>query len=134
MFSRSHAGQKGGPFESLVGKGMTITGSVKSKGSLRIEGIVEGDIQCQGDVAIGDGATVNADVQAHDVTISGSVKGNIQCSGRLELLPSARVCGDVSSIMLVVAEGAFFHGNTKVAQVEKRGLPSRMANIENPSE
>ncbi len=133
MFARSETGPKGGPFESLVGKGMEIIGSIKSKGSLRIEGSVEGDIDCQGDVSIGDGASVNAGVKAHDVTIAGSVNGDIQCSGRLELLSSARVCGDISSTMLVVAEGAFLSGKTSVTQSQKRGLASGKANGENPA-
>ncbi len=134
MFGRMDSGPKSGSFESLVGKGMEITGTVKSKGSLRIEGSVEGDIACLGDVAVGDGAVVNADVTANNVTVGGTVKGNILCSGRLELLPAARVVGDVTSSMLVVAEGAVLAGKACVADPAKRKPPVTEATGESPED
>lgn len=114
MFGKTDTPHKPGTFESLLGKGIEIKGTVRSKGSLRIEGSVEGNVECEGDVTVGETAMLNADVSAQNVTIGGSLSGTITCSGRLELLPTARLRGDIKVGTLVVSEGALFSGTTQM--------------------
>lgn len=112
MFAKTETPIKPGTFESLLGKGIEIKGTVRSKGSLRIEGSAEGNVECEGDVTVGETAVLNADVTAQNVTIGGTLSGTVTCSGRLELLPTARVKGDIKVGTLVVSEGAVFSGTT----------------------
>lgn len=114
MFAKTEAPIKAGTFESLLGKGIEIKGTVRSKGSLRIEGSAEGNVECEGDVTVGETAVLNADVTAQNVTIGGTLSGTVTCSGRLELLPTARVKGDIKVGTLVVSEGAVFSGTTQM--------------------
>ncbi|HHY45581.1 MAG TPA: polymer-forming cytoskeletal protein [Firmicutes bacterium] len=114
MFAKTETPLKPGTFESLLGKGIEIKGTVRSKGSLRIEGSAEGNVECEGDVTVGETAVLNADVTAQNVTIGGTLSGTVTCSGRLELLPTARVRGDIKVGTLVVSEGAIFSGTTQM--------------------
>ncbi|MGI6663434.1 MAG: bactofilin family protein [Bacillota bacterium] len=114
MFAKTETPLKPGTFESLLGKGIEIKGTVRSKGSLRIEGSAEGNVECEGDVTVGETAVLNADVTAQNVTIGGTLSGTVTCSGRLELLPTARVKGDIKVGTLVVSEGAIFSGTTQM--------------------
>lgn len=114
MFAKTETPVKPGTFESLLGKGIEIKGTVRSKGSLRIEGSAEGNVECEGDVTVGETAVLNADVTAQNVTIGGTLSGTVTCSGRLELLPTARVKGDIKVGTLVVSEGAIFSGTTQM--------------------
>lgn len=116
MFAKTETPLKPGTFESLLGKGIEIKGTVRSKGSLRIEGSAEGNVECEGDVTVGETAVLNADVTAQNVTIGGALSGTVTCSGRLELLPTARVKGDIKVGTLVVSEGAIFSGTTQMGE------------------
>lgn len=126
MFAKTEVPAKAGTFESLLGKGIEIKGTVKSKGSLRIEGTAEGNVECEGDITIGETAVINADVTAQNVTIGGTLCGTVRCYGRLELLPTARVKGDIIVNTLVVSEGAVFSGTTLMGEEAKDKL-SRVA-------
>jgi cytoskeletal protein CcmA (bactofilin family) len=117
MFAKTETSLKPGTFESLLGKGIEIKGTVRSKGSLRIEGAAEGNVECEGDVTVGESAVLNADVTAQNVTIGGTLSGTVTCSGRLELLPTARVKGDIKVGTLVVSEGAIFSGTTQMGDI-----------------
>jgi cytoskeletal protein CcmA (bactofilin family) len=122
VFAKTEAPAKPGTFESLLGKGIEIKGTVRSKGSLRIEGAAEGNVECEGDITIGETAMINADVSAQNVTIGGTVSGTVRCYGRLELLPTARVKGDIIVNTLVVSEGAVFSGTTQMGEAAKDKL------------
>lgn len=122
MFAKAEAPAKAGTFESLLGKGIEIKGSVRSKGSLRIEGAAEGNVECEGDITIGETAMINADVTAQNVTIGGTLSGTVRCYGRLELLPTAKVKGDIIVNTLVVSEGAVFSGTTQMGEAAKDKL------------
>jgi len=122
VFAKTEAPAKAGTFESLLGKGIEIKGTVKSKGSLRIEGTAEGNVECDGDITIGETAVMSADVTAQNVTIGGTVCGTVRCYGRLELLPTARVRGDIIVNTLVVSEGAVFSGTTLMGEEAKDKL------------
>lgn len=127
MFAKHDPQPKPGSFESLLGKSIEIKGTVKSKGSLRIEGALEGGVETAGDVTISEGAVVNASVKAQSATVAGIVNGNVTCTGRLELYPSARVKGDVSATMFAVAEGAVFQGHAQVQETSKLSVPDPKA-------
>lgn len=122
MFAKTEVPAKAGTFESLLGKGIEIKGTVMSKGSLRIEGAAEGNVECEGDIMIGETAIMNADVTAQNVTIGGTVSGTVKCYGRLELLPTARVKGDIIVNTLVVSEGAVFSGTTQMGEAARDKL------------
>ncbi|QUL97855.1 MAG: polymer-forming cytoskeletal protein [Candidatus Fermentithermobacillus carboniphilus] len=115
MFASRDTASKPGTFESVLGKGIEIKGTVKSKGSIRIDGITEGTIHSDSDVMIGETAVVNSDISAQNVIIAGKVSGNITCSGRVELLSTARLKGDIVTGTLVISEGAVFSGSSQMA-------------------
>lgn len=115
MFSNRHATRKPGTFESVLGKSIQINGTVKSKGSLRIDGSAEGSIESDAEVMVGETAVLNCNITAQDVTIAGQVTGDIVCTGRLELLPTAKLKGDVTVGSLVISEGATFTGSSRMA-------------------
>ncbi len=107
-----------GAFESVLAKGLQIEGTLFSKGSLRIDGKVEGKVESDGDVMVGQNGVLNAEVRAVNVTIAGDVTGNVKCTHRLELLSSGRLRGDVTVGSLVVSEGATFLGVSQMKPPE----------------
>lgn len=111
MLSRTESPAKSAQIESVLGKGFQVKGTIKSKGTLRIDGACEGSIEGEADVIVGESALVTSEIRAKNVTVAGTVTGNITVSGRLEILQTGKVRGDVKVGTLVIAEGALFQGN-----------------------
>jgi cytoskeletal protein CcmA (bactofilin family) len=108
---------------TVVGQGASLEGTVVSTGSLRIDGRVTGKINADGDVVLSSHSQVEADISAQNVTIAGRFKGNIVAKGTAELARGGRVEGNVTSKSLMVAEGAFFSGQSVMDQQAAGGAP-----------
>ena len=94
-----------------VGKALLIQGKITSSENLTIDGRVEGTIEL-GDhsLTIGAGAAVQADLVARTIVVSGDVTGNLQASVRVELQSTATVEGDITTPVIVMADGAVVIG------------------------
>jgi cytoskeletal protein CcmA (bactofilin family) len=101
---------------TVVGQGARLEGTVVSTGSLRIDGRVTGRINADADVVLSSNSQVEADIQAQNVTVAGKFKGNIVAKGTTELARGGRVEGNITSKSLIVAEGAFFSGQSVMDQ------------------
>src|SRR6266567_3407132 len=55
------------------------------------------------------------------------VDGQIYCDGRVEIRPTGRVTGEINARALIVQEGAYFDGNSKMA-IGNNSVPSASAN------
>jgi cytoskeletal protein CcmA (bactofilin family) len=119
----------GGPEVTVVGKGARIEGNLISAGSLRIDGQVKGKITAEGDVTLSPQSEVDADIKAANVSVGGAFKGNIVAGNKAELARGGRVEGNVTSKILVVAEGALFTGQSIMdgSQPSPPGAPDRPA-------
>ena len=73
--------------------------------------LFEGEIDTTGNLVIGEGAKVIADIKANNVSISGAVKGNVDAN-RVEILETGRVWGDMMINSLLLNEGAYLRGQT----------------------
>jgi cytoskeletal protein CcmA (bactofilin family) len=97
--------------ETIIGPNAYFRGDIQSDGGIRIEGIFEGNIDVTGNLVIGEGAKVVAEVKANNISISGAVKGNVT-GNRVEILETGRVWGDLTINSLLLNEGAYLRGQT----------------------
>lgn len=97
--------------ETIIGPNAHFRGDIQSDGGVRIDGIFEGSMDITGNLVIGEGAKVIAEVKANNVSISGAVKGDI-AANRVEILETGRVWGDLTINSLLLNEGAYFRGHT----------------------
>lgn len=102
-------------FESIIGKTLKIEGNIFASDSIRIDGVISGDIfqekNCEVTIAIAHGAVVTGKVIAENVIISGEVRGNIVSTKRIEVLSTAIVFGDIAYASIGLEVGARIHGN-----------------------
>lgn len=96
--------------ETIVGKDTQFTGSIHAKGSVRIDGKLEGEIVSSATAVVGQTGNVSAQITAVNATIAGTINGNMDIAERLELLPTAKVYGDIKVGVLIIGEGAVFKG------------------------
>jgi cytoskeletal protein CcmA (bactofilin family) len=115
----------------LVGhlyKGSRVSGQLMFQGAARIDGYIEGEIQCQGVLTIGEGAEVRAKISGEVVVIRGKVEGNVTANEKVELLSPARVVGNISAPRLTITEGVVFDGDCSMGVVkQKSGVASAQA-------
>ncbi len=103
-------------FDTLVGTNTELKGDVSSKGIVRIDGRVTGNVTVQGDLFIGETAVIKGDVTATNIHVAGNIEGNVFSSGLLKLLSTARVIGDIQVKSFVCEEGSLFDGNCKMLE------------------
>jgi hypothetical protein len=109
-------------FETIIGTSLRVDGNLLLRNSVRIDGVVNGNILQEdahdATVAIAKGATVTGDIRAKHVIVSGTLRGNIFTSDRVELLETAFVTGDITYGILGMQVGARVEGKLRQADNE----------------
>ena len=97
--------------ETIIGKGTSINGDLYCKGSIRVEGKIEGgEVIVAGDVFVGQGGQIVANVKGRNVIIAGDIRGNVNAKEKLEIVPTGTLIGDIKMATLVIEDGATFKG------------------------
>lgn len=122
MFSR--ASKKVEKAETIIGGQSEVTGDLNVKGTLQVDGLVNGRIKADC-VLLSESSRINGDIAAHRIIVSGRVEGNLRAEEAVEIMPKGKVIGDVVTNKISVAEGGELNG--KVAMSEK---DSKMVNLE----
>ncbi|MGB9780568.1 bactofilin family protein [Caldanaerobacter sp.] len=102
--------------DTVIGKNTFFEGTIRSEGTLRIDGNFTGQIETKGNVIIGEGAKVEANISSDNVVVSGEVKGNILAKGQLKITSTGKVYGDIEVQNLMIEEGAIFDGKSKMTK------------------
>lgn len=103
--------------ETIIGRNTQLKGTISGGGNVRIDGNLEGEIDSDGNVIVGEMGEVVANVKARNIVISGTIRGNVQAAEKLEILTSGKLYGDVTAPVLSVAEGAVFKGNSNMESI-----------------
>ncbi len=107
-----------GSGHSVLAAGSRIKGDVYSEGDFRVDGTVEGKVQCVGRLVIGPKGFVQGDVACENADILGSLKGNIIVRDTLSLKSTAVVNGDIQIKVLIIEPEAVFCGSCNMGQEE----------------
>ncbi len=119
--------------DTVIGKDTEIKGEVRGMGTIRIDGKIEGEINVQGDIVVGETSKIVADITARNVTAAGEIIGNINADGKLEIIEKGKVRGDIKVASLVINDGAIFDGKSQMAEdgdFNARDLVKRNMNVE----
>jgi cytoskeletal protein CcmA (bactofilin family) len=94
-----------------VSRGLTVVGKIFGEGTVQLFGRIEGEVRAS-TVLIKEGAQVEGDLVAEEVTIAGQVTGTIHAN-RVKLYTTAVVLGDIFHRSLSIDENARFEGLSK---------------------
>ncbi len=104
--------------ESFVGANSSFRGDISTKGTLRVDGVVEGNIAADW-VVLGDKAHVKGDIVARGIVIGGRVDGNARAKEIVEIKNKGRLSGEIVTTKLVVVEGGVLEGRSRMQQHEE---------------
>jgi len=96
---------------SSISPGMTIVGKISGDGTVKVFGRIEGELRAS-IVLVAEGAQVEGDIVAEDLTVGGRVKGTVHAN-RVKLNSSAAVEGDIFHRSLSIEENARFEGSSR---------------------
>jgi cytoskeletal protein CcmA (bactofilin family) len=96
--------------ENTIGAGSRVRGELGGPGGFRIDGAVEGAIDADGPVVIGEGGVVEGSVRGRDVVILGCVRGDVRATGHLEIGPKGKIIGDITVQSFRMHTGGVFRG------------------------
>ncbi|MFQ5626808.1 MAG: polymer-forming cytoskeletal protein, partial [Methyloligellaceae bacterium] len=99
---------------SMIGADLLVTGDIKCKSDLIIDGRVEGNVSCVS-LLVGKTGLITGDISTEDVLVEGPVHGMIK-SQRVELKDGCTLEGNISSRTLAIDHGATFAGSVRPAK------------------
>lgn len=118
------AANSSGKAEAFLGKGTKVVGSLSFTGAVEIDGFVEGEINAQEKLTLGEAAVVNAKVTGTEILVRGTVNGDINASKLLILKRPAKIIGNISSANLSIEEGVIFEGRCTMGGSASSGKPA----------
>lgn len=108
-----------GKMEAFLGRGSKVVGALSFSGPVELDGFVEGEINAQDRLTIGESAVINAKVTGAEILVKGTVNGDITATKRLSLRKPAKVVGNISCTNLSIEEGVVFEGKSTMSNLAK---------------
>lgn len=116
MFKSSKQSYQG--TDTLIGQGTEIEGKIKCSTNLRVEGKVNGDIECNQDITIGETSVCHSNIIAKDIVIAGKVHGDLTIKEKLTIMPTGQLHGNFISQSLIIHDGGIFNGTSSMTKPE----------------
>ena len=95
---------------NVLSEGTTLEGELRSKGDLRIDGEVKGNVTTEGRSIVGVTGLITGTIKAKDCDISGKAIGDVNISDLLLIKGTGKVDGDINTSKLVLENGGEFNG------------------------
>ncbi len=104
--------------EVIIGIDSAVRGEITSKGTVRIDGGVEGSVTADC-LIIGEKGVVTGDATVRQMIVGGWIVGNIRAAEGVDIQRTGDVCGDISSARLSIAEGGKFDGRSTMQRTKE---------------
>lgn len=134
MFQKKQTGEPtpGSDATTIIAAGTRAIGDFECANHLRIDGQIEGNIQCNSKVVVGQSGKVNGMLHCANADISGHVYGDIQATESLILRQSALVYGNIQAQMLQMEAGVTFNGKCHMGGQSETPIIAKPKNKKHP--
>ncbi len=110
---------------NMITAGTTITGDIVSSGDIRIEGVLQGNLETKGKLVVGTTGQVRGQIICNNSDIEGFVEGKISVSELLSLKSTSKMIGDVTTNKLAIEPGAIFSGTCSMKDTRDSGVEKK---------
>jgi len=104
------------PIINILRPGAIVKGEIQVNGDFRIDGTLDGTIQCKGKIVVGPTGKIEGEIQCQNADFSGEVKATVKVAELLTLKETARFSGDITTGKLAIEPGAKFSGTCSMEQ------------------
>jgi cytoskeletal protein CcmA (bactofilin family) len=98
----------------VVGKGISVQGTVQDAERLVVEGTVEASMIHATELSISQGGVFRGEVEVEDAEVSGTIDGTLTARGNLIVRSTGRVLGTARCRRLVVEDGGQITGRIEM--------------------
>jgi len=99
---------------AFLGVGTTYRGRLDFTGSVRIDGVFEGEVESEGTLVVGREASISGQVRVGQLVLGGTLSGEVTATTRVVLHKTARFTGSLRTPALSVEEGAVLEGQVRM--------------------
>ena len=100
--------------KNVLNSDVELKGVIKFSGELTFDGKLEGDINSDGALSLGDNAVIKGNIDAGSVVVRGKINGNITAKDKIDIKARTELFGDIRAPKLAIEEGVTFVGKTEV--------------------
>ena len=97
--------------KAYLGEDTVFSGTLSFNGVVRIDGKMDGEVNTDDTLIVGENGVLEANITAGTVICRGKIKGTIKASKRIEIHTNSEVVGNISAPALLVENGAIFDGS-----------------------
>lgn len=102
--------QQAGTLYNALTAGSKIIGTVIADSDIRIDGVLEGELQCSGKVVVGEKGSIKGNINCQNAEILGRIDGKLDVKQTLALRATSNLQGEVKTQTLIVEPNAVFNG------------------------
>lgn len=95
---------------NIIQHNTIVNGDIQCNGDLRLDGTVKGNLKISGRLVMGHDAVIEGHIECENAEISGKVKGDIKVKELLQLKKHCYIEGDIYTKKLIVEGEAVFNG------------------------
>ncbi len=114
---------------SFLGTDSSFKGKLNVKGTLRVDGSVEGQIDADY-VILSESAEVTGEIKATTIIIGGKMEGDAHAQELVEIKSKGKVLGDIFTQKLTIVEGAEFNGKVEMKRAEMKKEENKVIELE----
>lgn len=97
-----------------IAEGTVIKGEFKTTANMRLDGTINGNVNCDGRLIMGKKGAINGNIKADRFVVEGFFEGGLHINDTLQLLPTANINGTFHAGKLIVDEGALMNGECHI--------------------
>lgn len=114
--ARNQSNSTEGVINRIV-EGTEIKGEIKCSNNVRIDGVLNGNLNTSGKLVLGPSGKITGDIICENAEVEGNIEGRISVKQLLILKASAKVEGDIYTDKISIEPGAVFTGNCNMGKV-----------------
>jgi cytoskeletal protein CcmA (bactofilin family) len=121
MFGKNDmkSSEKNADLNTILGKGTVFEGNIRVEHSLRVDGVVKGDVNTTDTLVIGKDGQVIGNIKVKSLILGGKLKGNARVSDIIVLESKSEFNGEMITTKLIIDEGAIFDGKCSMGQTDE---------------
>lgn len=106
---------------AAIGASMFIKGEIRLREELLVDGDVEGQVESESLLTVGQNGKVRANIKAREVVIFGSVRGDVEAADKIAIRGQGSLIGNIKTAGISIDDGAYFKGSVDIVRPQPGG-------------
>lgn len=103
-----------GSAHNSIAFGTILKGVIQAEEDFRIDGKLEGDINCNGKVIVGPQAEIIGNIHCYNADLMGRITGQVLVQETICLKSTVNLQGEITARYVEIESGATFNGSCKM--------------------